>query len=59
MNTEPKIYQCPECGLHYEDKSTAKRCEAFCKKHNGCSLEITSLSVERTKLAHTLQPPKS
>lgn len=46
MNTEPKIYQCPECGLHYEDKEVAKLCEAFCKEHNACNLEITQYSVE-------------
>lgn len=49
MNPEPKLYQCPECGLHYKDEAVAKQCEAYCKAHNGCSLEITKLSVERSK----------
>lgn len=46
MNTKPKLYQCPECGLHYEDQEIAKRCEAFCKEHKACNLEITQYSVE-------------
>ena len=43
------LYQCPECGLHYEDEQIAKQCEAYCKKYQGCSMEITKLSVERSK----------
>ena len=43
------LYKCPECGLHYKDEKTAKVCEAYCKEHHGCSLEITKLSVERSK----------
>jgi len=43
---EKQLYQCPECGLHYEDEETAKQCEAFCKENNACSLEITKMSVE-------------
>jgi hypothetical protein len=46
MNTKPKLYQCPECGLHYEEEAIAKACEAFCKENKACSLEITKLSVE-------------
>ncbi len=43
---EEKLFQCPECGLHYTDEQTAKECEAFCKAHNACSLEISQKSVE-------------
>ena len=46
---DKKIFRCPVCGLHYKDKAIAKRCEAYCKKHNGCSLEITKFSIERNK----------
>jgi hypothetical protein len=52
---EIEIYQCPECGLHYEDKQIAKQCEAFCKEYNGCSLEITKLSVERSSFSENPQ----
>ena len=40
------LYQCPECGLHYRDAKTAAECEAFCKAHNACNLEISMKSVE-------------
>ncbi len=44
-----KLYQCPECGLHYRDKETAKKCEAWCKKYNSCNLEITKSAIETQK----------
>ncbi len=43
-----KTYVCPECGFHYRDEVTAKKCEAWCKEHGACSAEITKLSIERT-----------
>ena len=33
-------YQCKECGLHYKDKHTAEKCEAWCKEHKTCNIEI-------------------
>jgi len=44
-----KLYQCAECGLHYEDETIAKKCEVFCKENNACNLEITQSSVERNE----------
>lgn len=41
-----KLYQCPECDVHYDDEATAKRCEAWCKKHQSRNLEITRHSAE-------------
>lgn len=52
MNSEQKtinnehFFMCPECGLHYRDEKLAKRCEAFCKKHKACSMEIAKHSLE-------------
>lgn len=46
MNTEKKVYQCPECGLHYEDEEIARQCEAWCREHKSCNLEITKFAVE-------------
>lgn len=43
------LYQCSECGLHYRDKELAKQCEAFCKKHKACSMEIAPQAVENEK----------
>jgi hypothetical protein len=45
MNQE-ELFQCPECGLHYRDKTTANECEAFCKVHKACNLVISMKSVE-------------
>ncbi len=43
---QPKLFQCPECGFHYLDEATAKRCEAWCREHKSCNLEITKDAVE-------------
>ena len=44
-----KLYQCPECGLHYENNEQTKKCEAWCKEHKSCNLEITSHAIENKK----------
>ncbi len=41
-----QLYQCPECGLHYTDQATAQRCEAWCREHKSCNLEIIKDAVE-------------
>lgn len=43
---EENLYQCKECGLHYNDKTTAVKCEAWCKERKSCNLEITKHSEE-------------
>ncbi len=40
------LYQCKECGLHYKDKATAEKCEAWCKEHKTCNVEITKEADE-------------
>ncbi|KKR09754.1 MAG: hypothetical protein UT37_C0011G0011 [Parcubacteria group bacterium GW2011_GWA2_39_18] len=45
-----KLYQCPECGLWYNDKEWAEKCEAWCKERKSCNLEITSHSVVPNKM---------
>ncbi len=49
------LYQCTECGLHYEDSEVARQCETYCKEFHGCSLEITKHSVERIKATENSQ----
>lgn len=49
MNSEPGLYQCPKEAIHYENHTSAKQCETFCKAHNWGSLAITKLSVEGTQ----------
>lgn len=41
-----KTYRCPECGLHYADEKIAKRCEAWCKEHKSCNLDIIKYAVK-------------
>ena len=33
-------YICEECNMGYADKKVAEECEAFCKKHKSCNLEL-------------------
>ena len=35
-----KLYECDECGFRYEKKEWAEKCEAWCKEHQSCNLEI-------------------
>lgn len=39
-------YQCPVCGFHYREKETALRCEAWCRTHKSCSMEITKMAIK-------------
>ena len=41
------VYQCEDCGLHYEDKDIATQCENFCREKGMCSMELTAQSIER------------
>ena len=43
---DESLYTCPECGLHYENKEQAERCEIWCKAHHSCNLEITNHAIE-------------
>lgn len=36
-----RFYICEVCGLSYEEKSWAEKCQDYCIKHGACSLEIT------------------
>lgn len=52
MNKHKKpdsLHQCPECGLRYRQKEWMEKCEAWCKEHKSCNLEITSYSIENEK----------
>lgn len=43
---ERTLYQCSECGFHYEDKATAERCEEWCRRTKSCNLDIVREAVE-------------
>jgi hypothetical protein len=42
QQNERKLHQCEECGFRYEDKEWAEKCEAWCKEHQSCNIEITA-----------------
>ena len=41
-----ELYQCRECGFHYEDKEWADKCEAWCRERKSCNLEIVAHAEE-------------
>ncbi|KKU19921.1 MAG: hypothetical protein UX30_C0006G0051 [Candidatus Saccharibacteria bacterium GW2011_GWA2_46_10] len=41
-----KLYRCPECGLHYENRALAAACEEFCSQHHACNMEIAKQAIE-------------
>ena len=41
-----KLFKCNICGFNYKEKDLASQCEAYCKKHKSCSLEITKHAVK-------------
>lgn len=42
---EGRLYECGECKLKYKEKEWAEKCEAWCKEHNSCHLEIIKHAV--------------
>jgi len=51
-----KIYQCGECGLSYEDKEISEKCQAWCKEHKSCNLEIIKHSIKNMANNNNSQP---
>ncbi len=45
-----KTYKCPECGLVYSEKEWAEKCEAWCKEHKSCNLEIAAHRIPEEKI---------
>ena len=41
-----RLHKCPECKLYYTDFSTAKKCEAWCRKHKSCNFNIIKFAVK-------------
>lgn len=45
---DEKNYQCEECGFEYKEKEWAEKCEAWCKEHRSCNIEITSHAIQQS-----------
>ena len=41
-----ELYQCVECGFHYGEREWVKKCEAWCREHKSCNIEITAHAEE-------------
>jgi len=41
-----KYYPCEICKLKYKERKYAERCEAWCKRHKSCSLNITKYAIK-------------
>ncbi|MBI2558691.1 hypothetical protein HYW20_05185 [Candidatus Woesearchaeota archaeon] len=41
-----KYFECEACNFVYKDKKIAEECEAYCKKHYACSIEITKHAIK-------------
>jgi len=39
------LFQCEECKLFYENKKLAEKCDAYCKEHHACNIELIANSV--------------
>jgi len=46
MVKKVEVYQCEECGFHYEIEKRAKECEDWCKANHTCNIEITKDAIE-------------
>lgn len=46
IQTGKELYQCEECGLKYENEEIAEKCQAWCKEHKSCNLDIIKDAVE-------------
>ena len=41
-------WQCSECGFKYAEKEWAEKCEAWCREHKTCNVEITKQAIRET-----------
>lgn len=41
------LYQCEECEFFYLDKDWSEKCEAWCKEHHTCNIEITKHAIQQ------------
>lgn len=39
------LYVCEECGMAYQEKEWAEKCQAWCSENNTCHIEITAHAV--------------
>jgi hypothetical protein len=42
-----EIYSCESCGLFYENREIAQKCEDFCTTKHMCNPEITKYAINK------------
>ncbi|MBI3671705.1 hypothetical protein HY249_02840 [Candidatus Azambacteria bacterium] len=45
-NKDKILYQCEECGFKYAKKEIAEKCQAWCKEHKSCNLDIIKYAIK-------------
>ena len=45
---ETSQHVCSECGLAYKEEEWMKKCEAWCKEHKSCNLDIISHAMKNS-----------
>lgn len=43
------IYRCSECGLGYKEREIAEKCQAWCKEHKSCNLDIIKYAIKENE----------
>ena len=43
---EKTLYQCEECELRYKEREIAEKCQAWCKAHKSCNLDIIKYAIK-------------
>jgi len=46
QQNDKTLYQCEECGLKYESKEIAEKCQVWCSEHKSCNLDIIKNAVK-------------
>lgn len=46
VKEDKECYKCEECDLFYVDKEIAEKCQAWCREHKSCNLEIIKHAIK-------------
>jgi len=47
VKKDKKRHKCEECGLEYEAREWAEKCQAWCIEHKSCNLEIIKHAINK------------
>jgi len=52
------LYQCEICGFQYDQKEWAEKCEAWCKEHHSCNIEIIAHGQPPEQIKYDIEDRK-